>query len=143
MEIQVKSFQRQQFDPKRVLGALDDYDREFPKGRYAAEVRNLRAMTFWRMHEWARALDLTLAQFTDTTKPELIPEAALRLANIFAALEDAESRADLLAAIKARPAAIPLLKKFLDASSSDRTHPLRYLASYLNDQLNLKAVASN
>jgi hypothetical protein len=143
MEIQQKSYLREPFDSKRVLGALDDYDREFPKGRYAAEVRNLRAMTLWRMHDWAGALDLTLAQFADKTKPELIPEASLRLANIFAALEEAEFRADLLAAIKARPAAIPLLKKFLDASSSDRTHPLRYLVSYLNDQLNLKAVASN
>jgi hypothetical protein len=143
VEIQQKSYQREPFDPKRVLGALDDYDREFPKGRYAAEVRNLRAMTLWRMRDWAGALDLTLAQFNDTTKRELIPEASLRLANIFAALEDAESRADLLAAIKARPAAIPLLKKFLDASSSNRSHPLRYLVSYLTDQLNLKATASN
>jgi TolA-binding protein len=142
-EIRQKSYQRESFDPKRVLGALDDYDREFPKGRYAAEVRNLRAMTLWRTHDWPGALDLTLAQFADATKRELIPEAAIRLANIFAALEDAQSRADLLAAIKARPAAIPLLKKFLEKSGADRTHPLRYLASYLNDQLNSKAVASN
>ncbi|HKP93331.1 MAG TPA: hypothetical protein VJS88_05500, partial [Chthoniobacterales bacterium] len=142
IEIQQKSFQREPFDPKRVLGALDDYDRAFPNGRYAAEVRNLRAMTLWRTHDWPGALDLTLAQLADKTKPELKPEAALRLANIFAELEDAQSRADLLAAIRARPAAIPLLKKFLVASSTDRNHPLRYLASYLGDQLNLKAVAS-
>jgi hypothetical protein len=141
-ELQQKSYQHEPFDPKRVLGALDDYDREFPKGRYTAEVRNLRAMTLWRMHDWPAALDLTLAQFADATKPELQPEAAVRLANIFAALEDAPSRADLLAAIKARPAAIPLLKKFLDASGADRTHPLRYLASYLNDQLKLKTIAA-
>ena len=141
-EIQQKSYQREPFDAKRVLAALDDYDREFPKGRYAAEVRNLRAMTLWRTHDWPGALDLTLAQFNDTTKRELIPEAAVRLANIFAALEDAQSRADLLAAIKARPAAIPLLKKFLAKAGTDRTHPLRYLASYLGDQLNFKAIAS-
>jgi hypothetical protein len=48
----------------------------------------------------------------------------------------------LLAEIKALPAAIPVLKKFLEKSGDDRTHPLRYLASYLGDQLNLKAVAS-
>jgi TolA-binding protein len=141
-EFQQKSYQREPLDPKRVLGALDDYDRTFPNGRYAAEVRNLRAMTLWRMHDWPAALDLTLAQLADTTKPELQGEAGVRLANIFAALEDADSRADLLAAIRARPAAIPLLKRFLEASSADRTHPLRYLASYLNDQLNLKAVAA-
>jgi TolA-binding protein len=142
IEVQQRSFQREPFDPKRVLGALDQYDREFPKGRYAAEVRNLRAMTLYRTHDWPAALDLTLAQFNDTTKPELKPEAAVRLANIFAALEDAQSRADLLDAIKARPAAVSLLKKFLEKSGADRTHPLRYLASYLSDQLNLKAVAS-
>jgi hypothetical protein len=141
-EIQQKSYQREPFDPKRVLGALDNYDREFPKGRYAAEIRNLRAMTLWRMHDWPAALDLTLAQLADTTKPELQPEAAVRLANIFAALEDAQSRADLLAAIRSRPSAIPLLKKFLEKSTEDRTHPLRYLVSYLNDQLKLKAIAS-
>ena len=49
-----KSYQREAFDPKRVLGALDDYDREFPKGRYAAENRNLRAMVLWRTHDWGR-----------------------------------------------------------------------------------------
>jgi TolA-binding protein len=141
-EFQQKSYQREPLDPKRVLGALDDYDRTFPNGRYAAEVRNLRAMTLWRMHDWPAALDLTLAQLADTTKPELQGEAGVRLANIFAALEDAYSRADLLAAIRARPAAIPLLRRFLEVSSADRTHPLRYLASYLNDQLNLKAVAA-
>ena len=143
IEVEPKSFQREPFDAKRVLGALDDYDRQFPKGRYAAEVRNLRAMTLWRTQDWNAALDLTLAQFADKTNPELQPEAAVRLANIFSALENAESRADLLAAIKARPAAVPLLKKFLEPSASDRTHPLRYLASYLTDQLNLNAVASN
>src|ERR1041384_4573324 len=141
-ELQQKTYQREPFDPKRVLGALDTYDREFPKGRYAAEVRNLRAMTLWRMHDWPATLDLTLAQLADTTKPELQGEAGVRLANIFAGLEDAQFRADLLAAIRSRPAAIPLLKKYLEKSTVDRTHPLRYLVSYLNDQLNLKAVAS-
>jgi TolA-binding protein len=143
IETRQKSYQREPFDPKRVLGALDDYDREFPNGRYAAEVRNLRAMTLWRTHDWPATLDLTLAQFADPTHLDLRPEAGVRLANIFAALEDPQSRTDLLDAIRARPAAIPLLKKFLDASSADRTHPLRYLISYLNDQLNLKATASN
>jgi hypothetical protein len=141
-EIQQKAYQHEPFDPKRVLGALDEYDREFPKGRYAAEVRNLRGMTLYRTHEWAAALDLTVAQFADKTKPELKTEAAIRLANIFAALEDAQFRADVLDAIKARPAATPLLKQFLEKSATDRTHPLRYLVSYLSDQLNLKAVAS-
>jgi TolA-binding protein len=138
-----KSYQREAFDPKRVLGALDDYDREFPHGRYAAENRNLRAMTLWRMHDWGQALDLTLAQLNDKSKPDLQPEAALRLANIFADLAQAEYRADLIAAIRSRPPALLRLKAFLEKGPNDRSHPLRYLASFLNDQLKLKGVASN
>jgi len=138
-----KSFQRDGFDPKRVLGALDDYDRVFPKGRYAADVRNLRAMTLWRMHDWGKALDLTLVQFSDKSKPDLQGEAAVRLANIFADLAQAENRADLLDAIRSRPAAMLQLKSFLARAPKERGHPLRYLVSYLNDQLKLSMVASN
>jgi TolA-binding protein len=138
-----KSYQREPFDPKRVLGALDDYDREFPQGRYAAENRNLRAMTLWRMHDLGPALDMTLAQLEDGSKLDLQPEAAVRLANIFADLAQAEYRADLIAAIGSRPPAALRLKQFLEKGASDRAHPLRYLASYLNDQLKLSAVASN
>ncbi|MEY2489479.1 MAG: hypothetical protein QOC70_1421 [Verrucomicrobiota bacterium] len=138
-----KSYEREAFDPKRVLGVLDDYDREFPHGRYAAENRNLRAMTLWRMHEWGQALDLTLAQLDDKAKPDLKPEAAVRLANIFADLGKAEYRADLLDAIRSRPAAKLRLKVFLAKAPTDRAHPLRYLVSYVNDQLKLSALASN
>jgi hypothetical protein len=143
IEVVQKSHQREAFDPKRVLGALDEYDREFPKGRYSADVRNLRAMTFWRMHDWPRALDLTLAQLEDKSKPDLQPEAALRLANIFADLAQAEYRADVLDAIRTRPAAISELKVFLAKGPTDRAHPLRYLGSYLGDQLGLNSVATN
>jgi TolA-binding protein len=143
MEVVQKSYQQEAFDPKRVLAALDDYDREFPNGRYAADVRNLRAMTLWRIHDWPKALDLTLAQMDDKSKPDLQSEAALRLANIFADLAQAEHRADLLSAIRARPAATSRLQLFLAKAGADRTHPLRYLGSYLGDQLKLKAVASN
>jgi TolA-binding protein len=138
-----KSYQREAFDPKRVLGALDDYDREFPNGRYAAEIRNLRAMTLWRMHEWGRSLDMTLAQLDDKSKLDLQPEAAVRLANIFADLAQADYRADLIEAIRSRPPAILRLKQFLEKGPKDRAHPLRYLVGYLNDQLKLNALASN
>jgi len=138
-----KSYQREPFDPKRVLGALDDYDREFPHGRYTAENRNLRAMTLWRMREWGQALDLTVAQLGDGSKLDLQPEAAARLASIFSALAQAEDRVDLIAAIRSRPPALLRLKQFLEKGAGDRAHPLRYLGSYLNDQLKLSAVASN
>lgn len=142
-DVTQKSYQREAFDPKRVLGALDDCDREFPNGRYAAEIRNLRAMTLWRMHEWGRSLDMTLAQLDDKSKLDLQPEAAVRLANIFAELAQADYRADLIEAIRSRPPAMLRLKQFLEKGPKDRAHPLRYLVSYLNDQLKLSALASN
>ena len=118
-------------------------DREFPNGRYAADVRNLRAMTAWRMHNWAQALDLTVTQLNDKSKPDLHPEAGLRLANIFAALAQSEIRADVLDAIRGRPAAMSALKVFLAKAPADRAHPLRYLVSFLSDQLKLNSIASN
>lgn len=136
-----KAYQAEPFDPKRVLAALDNYDRAFPHGRYAAEVRNLRGMTLWRTHDWARALGLTLAQLDDTANPDLRPEASVRLANIFAALEQAEYRSDVIEAIRARPGAAKYLQLFLARATNDRTHPLRYLQAYLSDQLSLGAVA--
>ena len=89
------------------------------------------------------SLDLTLAQLDDKSKRDLQPEAALRLANIFADLAEAEVRADLMDAIRSRPAAMSYLKVFLGKAEADRAHPLRYLGSYLSDQLKLSAVASN
>jgi hypothetical protein len=100
-------------------------------------------MTLWRMHEWGQALDMTLAQLDDKSKLDLQPEAAVRLANIFADLAQAESRADLLDAIRSRPSAMLRLKEFLAKAPADRAHPLRYLVSYLSDQLKLKSVANN
>ena len=42
-----------------------------------------------------------------------------------------------------RPAARSYLKVFLAKAETDRAHPLRYLGSYLSDQLKLSAVVSN
>ena len=105
--------QREPFNPKRVLAPLDAYDHEFPQGRYAAEIRNFRAYTAWRMGDWGKALDLTLPQLADTTKPDLQPEASMRLANIFADLADAKKRSGLIEAIRTRPEAIKHLAEDL------------------------------
>ena len=118
--------------------ALDDNDREFPNGRYAADVRDMRAAIFWRTDQWDKALDLTLAQISDKTKIDLVGSAETRLANIFAELANVEHRAQLLDAIRARPASIPYLAAYVGAATTDRTHPLRYLQRYLSDQLRFK-----
>jgi TolA-binding protein len=136
-----KIHRREPFDPKRVIQALDDYDREFPKGRYAADARDMRAATLWRMGQWDKALDLTLAQVTDKVSGDLLSDAETRLANIFAELANVEHRPQVLEAIRRRPACIPYLAAYVGAATNERAHPLRYLQRYLSDQLRFKIPA--
>jgi len=129
---------REPFKAERVMQALDNYDKQFPNGRYAADVQNLRAATFWRMGQWDKALRMTLAQITDTKHADIQSEAAIRLANIFAELANAEHRAGVLEAIRAQPAAIPFLQAYTGDAWKSRSHPLRYLQRYVSDQLHFK-----
>lgn len=134
-ETEKRVYRREPFSAKHVLEVLDAYDHEFPNGRYAADIRDYRAYVAWQTHDWAPALDLTFAQLRDDKKPDLQREASLRMANIFAELADKDQRADLLAAIKARPGVAALLKTYLTAIQKNYDHPLRYLQAYLTDQL--------
>jgi TolA-binding protein len=142
VDVVQKAHRVELFDPKRVLQALDDYDREFPNGRYAADVRDMRAATLWRMGDWGKALDLTLAQFHDNVSGDLLGDAETRLANIFAELANVEHRPQVLEAIRARPACVPYLAAYVGAATHDRAHPLRYLQRYLSDQLHFKIPAA-
>jgi hypothetical protein len=136
-----KSYQVERFDPKRVMQALDDYDRHFPNGRYAADVRDMRAATFWRMRQWDKALDLTLAQIAGNVSGDLLGVAETRLANIFAELANFEHRPQVLEIIRTRPNSVPYLAAYVGAATNDRDHPLRYLQRYLSDQLHFKIPA--
>jgi TolA-binding protein len=137
-DVAQKPHVREPFKSERVMQALDNYDREFPNGRYTADVRNLRAATLWRMGEWDKALSVTLAKITDNNHADLQGEAAIRLATIFAELANAEHRAGVLEAIRGQPAAIPFLQAYVGAASKSRDHPLRYLQRYVSDQLHFK-----
>jgi TolA-binding protein len=141
VDIVQRSYYKEPFDPKRVMQALDDYDREFPNGRYAADVRDMRAATLWRMGRWDKALDLTLAQIADGVSGDLLSDAETRLANIFAELANVERRPQVLEAIRARPDCIPYLAAYVGVATNDRAHPLRYLQRYLSDQLHFKIPA--
>jgi hypothetical protein len=136
-----KSYQAEPFDANRVMLALDHYDREFPNGRYAADVRDMRAATFWRMGQWDKALDLTLAQIADNVSGDLLGLAETRLANIFAELANVERRPQVLEAIRTRPNSVPFLAAYVGVATADRNHPLRYLQRYLSDQLHFKIPA--
>ena len=133
-EISVTS--QEPFDAKRVLAALDAYDRAFPHGRYAADIRDCRAAVALRMHEWKTALELTVAQFDDRDAGALYTSAANRLGDVFAQLADERHRADLLPVIKANKRGRELLAKYV-ADESD-AHPLRYMKAWLREQLAAK-----
>ena len=116
------------FDPTRLGAALNAYDKEFPHGRYAADIRNLRGLLAWRTQDWTIALDLTLKTLADKDAPDLQPEAALRLANIFSdGLTDETERARLVAAIRAQPGASEKLRAYLKVCDG----PLSSLKSWL------------
>ncbi len=128
----VSTHRREPFKPRELGAALDAYDKEFPGGRYAGEIRNLRALLAWRTQEWPLALDLTLQAMDDPSAPDLQTEAATRLANIFSdGLVDDTERARLMAAIKARPAATEKLRAYLEKCD----YPLRALGSWVKAQL--------
>jgi hypothetical protein len=141
VDVVQKAYRVEPLDSKRVLQALDDYDREFPNGRYAADVRDMRAATFWRMGDWSKTLDLTLTQIADHVSGDLLGDAETRLANIFAELANVEHRPQVLEAIRAHPVCIPYLAAYVGAATNDRAHPLRYLQRYLSDQLHFKIPA--
>lgn len=126
---------REKFSYRRAIEPLDAYDHEFPQGRYAADIRNYRGSAALRGHDWPVALDAALAGVNDKTHRELEPESALLLANVFAQLADADSRADLIKAIAQRPEAMKRLQEYLAKTWRYKDHPLRYLGDYLGEQL--------
>jgi len=135
--------EREPLNPKRLLAELDAYDSEFPNGRYSPEIRDMRASVCWRSGDWKRALDLTVRQLDDQL-PDLRRDAVLRLANIFAEIENPEHRPALIAAIRENPSALAWFKVYLAKAQNYRDHPLRFLGGYLEDQLGIQPpVAQN
>jgi hypothetical protein len=120
------------FEPRKIGAALDAYDREFPGGEYAPEIRDLRALLAWHTQDWPLALDLTLQQLADEHEPVLQEEAGRRLHNIFiTGLTDETERARCLAAIKGRPDAVEKLRAYLP----DSPYPLQTIRSWAEAQL--------
>ena len=120
------------FEPRKIGAALNAHDREFPHGRYAGDIRNLRGLLAWRTQDWPLALDLTLQTLADTGDAVLQAEAARRLDNIFGdGLTDETERRRCVAAIKTRPEAAARLRKFLPESP----YPLRALRDWVLAEL--------
>ncbi len=125
--------ERLKFDAKVWKSELDRYDKEFPKGAYADDVLGYRADLAVRMADWKRALQITLAQCEG--HEHLQPSAQDRLHELFSHLADEAERADLLAAIKASSGARAALREELGAERTESEHPLRWIRSWLLNQI--------
>ena len=67
--------QQEPFDSKRVLRALDQYDRAFPHGKFATVIRSYRSEVAARMRDWPQAAALALAQLDGDTARDADEEA--------------------------------------------------------------------
>jgi TolA-binding protein len=124
---------RVKFDAKVWKGALDRYDKEFPKGAYADDVLGYRADLAVRLKDWKRALQITVAQLDG--KPHLLVNARARRYWIFSFLASDADRPDLLAAIRATGGARAALQEELKAAEENGSqHPLSVLHDWLAEQ---------
>ncbi len=136
-----KPFQTEPFDPRRVMAELDSYDHDYPNGRYAADIRNMRAAVLWRAGtDWKRALGLTI-DLLDNGPADLEWDASLRLANLFADLADPTRRSALLKAIRQNPRAVELLEAYIQKAPGNLDHPLVLMSAFLGDRLGFKVEA--
>ena len=121
------------FNGARLKGALDQYEKEFPRGRYAKEVRDFRGALALRTRDWKSALETTLAQLDDAAKPSLQPNAGERLEAIFNELPDDAARPELLAAIKADKRARTRLREMISEGGGNAMFVC--MTAWLREQL--------
>ncbi|MES2571649.1 MAG: tetratricopeptide repeat protein [Verrucomicrobiota bacterium] len=102
------------FHAQTVFEALDAYDREFPNGRYAAEIRLWRGAAFIDHGDFHRALALLVATLDDAAHRDLHLDAALNLADLFMRLPDEPAvRPGLLAGLRENASARRRLEQFM------------------------------
>lgn len=118
------------FDAQSVLAVLDRYDREYPKGRYAAEMRLWRGALAVDTGNWKQAVTLLNETLDDSSKRDLHLDAALNLADVFMRLlEQPENRMAIIAALQENPPARQRLRQFMQSKTPGAR--LRCLEGYL------------
>lgn len=124
------------WDAAPVESKIAAYEKEFPAGRYAAEVRDLRSALAVAAGHWPDALTLCLANLDDPRHPDLHSDAGLRLTNLFAKLGDPALRPEILAAVLASPRARECLAAYLEATDESASlEPLVFLSEWLRERL--------
>lgn len=105
------------FDHKVVLDRITDYEREFPNGRYQAEMRLTRGLAAAEAHDWKTALSELIAILNDPGEQDLHLDASNTLCAIFMDLHEGAHRSELKAAIEKVPGSSEKLIAFMQSSS--------------------------
>jgi hypothetical protein len=103
----------QSFDRDTVFAPLDDYDRHYPKGRYAAEIRLMRGGASIDVGDYATAIANLTGILDDSSKRDLHLDASLELAECFSRLSDDTQRPRILVALRNQPRGIFYLDRFI------------------------------
>jgi outer membrane protein assembly factor BamD (BamD/ComL family) len=117
----------------RLQAALDRVEREFPRGRYTAEIRDFRADLALRTGDLNTALSLTLAQLDDASKPSLHNSGSTRLAALFDRLTESAVRPELMVTIKASRRARERLLEFINGGGGSAK--FFWLSGWLREQI--------
>lgn len=94
----------------KMSAALDEHEKRFPGGRYHADISLLRAALAADLGDYQTAVGNLTTLLFDPAHPELHQDAAMQFADCGLRLVDLNERAGLIAAFRARPQAISLLK---------------------------------
>jgi hypothetical protein len=105
------------FDPAPILAALDDYDKTYPDGRYASEIKLMRGGAAIDQGDYSMAIACLVSVLDDPTKRDLHYDAALELADCFSRLADDGQRMAILQAIKSHPRAVIYLRRYVDGET--------------------------
>lgn len=104
-------------DEAKVTALLDQYEKEFPNGKYLSEVRMARALVCLETKRWEEALRILSAVLDDPTKADLHHHASLRMAYVFMQLLEPENRPAVRAAIQKVPASRRYLDRFMHSDT--------------------------
>ncbi|MGV3661810.1 MAG: hypothetical protein ACO1TE_16610, partial [Prosthecobacter sp.] len=105
------------FDRSAVTARIDAYAREFPQGRYMAEMRLLRGLAAAEAEDWKAALTHLTGLLNEKEEQDLHLDASNTVGAIFMELLEPPHRMAVKAAVEAVPAAREKLLLFMRTPS--------------------------
>ena len=105
------------FDLKAVITAIENYEREFPEGRYLPEMRLMRGLAAAEAGDWTSALGQLIPLLNEAAARDLHLDASNTVAFIFMKLLESDHRLSVKAAIEAVPGAKEKLMAFMRTPS--------------------------